>query len=429
MGAPPPPSPVSVRGGSAGIEARHDSMVVAARSFGHVATDAGGALIALHGYLLDPGLYTSALLDPAGAAAFEATFLDGLDGPDGLTFAAAAAAALDAELRAAALAYEGADKLDVAYNDNVGGLGPLLIEAPATLYDMIRQDRWSDAQQILTRDPGLVDNLVNDRTLGQVALVTGLLGLLYPDGRAVLTVLGPDTRSAATAAPRSLAQVMAGLALRDQGEDGEIDVKILTSADGRRHVIVDIPGTKSWGSPGSNSHITSLATNLRAIGGQPTSYERGVLDAMRAAGVRPDDQVMLVGHSEGGMVAVDTARDAVRSGSYDITHVVTAGSPIGLTAGALPKQVQLLAIENDDDIVPHLDGATNPDKVNITTVSVHHGDGTIGGDHSLDRSYVPGAADIDASGNTSIRDFLSSANGFLQPAHVDTQTYVITRAN
>lgn len=407
-------------------------MVAVARLFGHAATDAGGALISLHGYLLDPGIYTSALLDPAGAAAFEAALLDGLDGPDGLTFAAAAAAVLDGELRAAALAYEGADKIQTYYDDNLGGLVALPGSAITALLDMIRRGKWSDVQEIITRDPALVDNLVNAPELLlhlPAAETTALLGLFFPDGRAVVTSLGSDTRTAATTAPRSLAAVLGGLALRNHGKDGEIDVKILTAADGRRHVIVDIPGTKSWGTPGANSHITSLATNLRAIGGQTTSYERGVLEAMHAAGVRPDDQVMLVGHSEGGMVAVGAARDAVSSGAYNITHVVTAGSPIGLTAGALPKQVQLLAIENDDDYVPHLDGATNPDQVNITTVSVHHGDLTLGGDHSLDQSYVPGAADVDASGNTSIRDFLDSADGFLQPAQVQTHAYQITRAN
>ena len=33
-------------------------------------------------------------------------------------------------------------------------------------------------------------------------------------------------------------------------------------------------------------------------------------------------------------------RDAVASGEFDVTHVITAGSPIGLTVGPLPAAVQ-----------------------------------------------------------------------------------------
>ncbi len=77
--------------------------------------------------------------------------------------------------------------------------------------------------------------------------------------------------------------------------------------------------------------------------------------------------------------------------------MVTAGAPIGLTAGALPPGVQVLALENHNDVVPHLDGRTNPDRTNITTVTIDRDDGTIGTDHSVAQSYVPGAADVDAS--------------------------------
>ena len=71
----------------------------------------------------------------------------------------------------------------------------------------------------------------------------------------------------------------------------------------------------------------------------------------------PHTEVMLVGHSEGGIVAVDAARDAAASGRFRITHVVTAGSPVGDLAGELPTTVQLLALENTADVVPALDNA------------------------------------------------------------------------
>ena len=35
--------------------------------------------------------------------------------------------------------------------------------------------------------------------------------------------------------------------------------------------------------------------------------------------------------------------------------------PLGLTVGALPSRVQVLALESSKDVVPHLDGRANPD--------------------------------------------------------------------
>jgi pimeloyl-ACP methyl ester carboxylesterase len=213
------------------------------------------------------------------------------------------------------------------------------------------------------------------------------------------------------------------------GDDrhGEIDVRILTLPDGSRRVIVDITGTKSW-DPLPTRDVTSLTTDGRALVGDSTAFEQGVLAAMRRAGVRRGEDVMLVGHSEGGMVAVTTARDALAGGEFNITHVVAVGSPIGLTVGALPSRVQVLALENRKDVVPHLDGVANPDEPNVITASSRHGDGTIGGDHDLDESYLPLARDVEASSNRSLREFLASTHGYFQATKVETQTYQIKRA-
>ena len=89
----------------------------------------------------------------------------------------------------------------------------------------------------------------------------------------------------------------------------------MVEPDGRAGYIVDIPGTKSW-DPLPTGDITSLVTNLRAVTGKQTSYERGVLDAMKAAGVRPGDPVMMVGHSEGGLVAVNAAIRCAQDGLF-----------------------------------------------------------------------------------------------------------------
>jgi hypothetical protein len=262
--------------------------------------------------------------------------------------------------------------------------------------------------------------------LGLPAILEVTAGEL-PDGSGVVLATGVSRTGPSGLAPRRLTDVIADLGQRSADDrHGMIDVRILTMPDGARRAIVDITGTKSW-DPLPTSDITSLTTNGRALVGDRTAYEQGVLAAMHRAGVRPSDNVMLVGHSEGGMVAVNAARDAVASGEFNITHVVTAGAPIGLTVSALPSSVQVLALENARDVVPHLDGRANPDQPNVTTAISRHGDGTIVGDHSIDSAYLPVAADVQASQNQSIRDFLASAAGFFRARAVETRTFQISR--
>jgi pimeloyl-ACP methyl ester carboxylesterase len=164
------------------------------------------------------------------------------------------------------------------------------------------------------------------------------------------------------------------------------------------------------------------------MAGTPTSRIDGLTRALTLAGVRPGEPVMLVGHSQGGLIAVNAARDAVRGGEFNVTHVVTAGAPVGLIVGAVPSSVQVLALENSQDVVPHVDGVMNPDLPNVTTAAARSGDGTVGGDHRVDTAYVPLAAAVEASGDGSIRDFLTGADGFFRATAVETHTYQIQRS-
>lgn len=414
-----------VTGGSDGITAHLDELDALARRLGGTATDCLGASAALHGYLAHPALLASATLDPVGFAAFEGELLTALDGVGGLSWLGARSGLLDGEVRTAAATYRAVDTLGTGAHHALAGLRDLpgaLVAGGAALART--HDPLTAAQDVLTHDPALADDVVDG--LGLPVLI-GLAALAAPDGHGVARATGTDTGGAAGRPPRSLADLVRGLARRnDDPHHGAVDVRILSSADGTRRVVVDITGTKSW-DPAPTGDVTSLSTNARALVGRSGAYEQGVLAAMARAGVRPTDDVMLVGHSEGGAVAVTTARDAVRSGRFRVTHVVTAGSPVGRTAGQLPGSVRLLALENTRDVVPHLDGAANPDEPNVTTASSAHGDGTVLDDHSLDDGYVPVAHDVQASSSGSVRDFLGSADGYLRATSVTTHTFQIMR--
>ena len=371
------------------------------------------------------GIALSSFVDPIGDAGFEAELLGALDGWQGLSWAAAQCRGIDAELRLGAAAYEQVDRLGADLHDLLaGGLGAAPAFAHAAAVLARTGDPVRAAEAIVADDPELADLLVT--ALGIPGLLHAV-GAALPDGHGVVRDTGRDGVGVAGRPPRSLTGLLKDLARRNgDARHGEIDVRILTLPDGSRRAIVDITGTKSW-DPLPTSDVTSLTTNGRALVGESTAYEQGVLAAMRRAGVRKTDDVMLVGHSEGGMVAVTTARDAVASGQFNVTHVVTAGAPIALTVGSLPTGVQVLALENGRDVVPHLDGRANPDEPNITTVTSYHGDGTITGDHDIAGSYVPLARDVQASDNGSIRDFLGSARRYFQATTVETHTFQVQR--
>jgi pimeloyl-ACP methyl ester carboxylesterase len=188
---------------------------------------------------------------------------------------------------------------------------------------------------------------------------------------------------------------------------------------------VNITGTTDWGFANRhNSIVSNVGTNLRALGNEPTTYAAGVLLAMRASGIRQGEPVMLVGHSQGGLVAARLATDLAGSSEFTVTHVVTAGAPIGLID--VPSSVQVLSLENRSDVVPDLDGIGNPTRPNQLTVSVDRGGHGLGG-HGLETAYLPAAADVDACGDPSVTDWLAGASSFLGGTKVDTQVFQVTR--
>jgi hypothetical protein len=392
---------VSVAGGAGSISADCEDMHRAATLIGRLADQVLEQSVRLHVDLL-AGLDASALLDPDGAARAEAALALALDGPRGLSAVALRGEELQVTLRVAAQAYRDVDQLRPYW------LPPLKV---------LQGDRRSAIDLPL-------------RVL-EAHLTPRRLGEFYPDGHAVLTPMGVDDGAIASTPPRSLSDVITGLAHRNDGVAGEISVQILTGVDAEggayRKVIVDIPGTKDWHvADPHDPNVTNPGTNLRAMAGETTTYENGVIAALHSAGVTAADDVTLVGHSLGGTVAVNAARDLVHSG-YDVSHVITAGAPISQVLGTLPRSVQVLALENADDVVPHLDGAPNPDPSNVITATVHHPQDSVGDNHSLDKVYVPGAADVDAQDDPSLRRYLDGLSGQLSATSATTNTYVVTR--
>jgi hypothetical protein len=416
---------LTVAGGTAGIEATTEDLLLAARLVDRLGEEVRTALSS--GL---PSMWWFGPWDqftPFGAevtAVYHAILAPSAAGAS----AVARCQDLRTKLVAAAARYQHADDATAADVLAMGVLaGPGALTAGRSIVGGLMhlvgtRDLAGSLQQIVTGDPALVDAAM----VGSGALALDvLLAPVYPDGSPVVT----DTGAVAGAgAPRSVADLVTRLAARDAASTtgGAIDVTLVTGADGTRRAIVDIPGTKSW-DPAESTDVTSLATNARALVGEPTTYAAGVLLALRRAGVHADEPVLLAGHSQGGMVAVEVAAIAHRTGEFDVTHVLTAGSPIGRTVGALPASVEVLALENSTDVVPHLDAAANPDRRNVTTVGFRAGNGTILGDHALEPDYEDGARLVDISRAPSLRNFEDSIARFLQGGPAVTHTYTVSR--
>ncbi|MGH3680853.1 MAG: alpha/beta hydrolase [Natronosporangium sp.] len=158
------------------------------------------------------------------------------------------------------------------------------------------------------------------------------------------------------------------------------------------------------------------------MGGETTAYQQGVVEALRRAGAGPGDPVMLVGHSQGGVVAAQAAADLAGGGELNVTHVVTAGAPVGWVE--IPDGVQLLALENAHDVAPHLDAAPNQDRPNQVTVTFETQHGTIAANHSMDTAYLPAGAVLDDSTDPSVVAFRDGAGAFF-PTEGTTATATV----
>jgi hypothetical protein len=384
---------ISVRGGVGGISANTDDLRAAA-----VILDVAGRELSLLLKLLrqavsDSTLAASAVLDPDGASTIITALSHVTAGPGSLPDTAQRCSQLAQALRQSAQRYIEADTLHHALHPG-----------------------WFDIAMTILTPLGLGREV-------------RFLSVPYRDGRAVATPLGPDPVGDRIGPPRGIADLMSGLVRRGRGAAGEIDVRTLTTTDVHgvvtTRVIVDITGTTDWSLRPDNPVISDIASNMHAIDNDATAFGDGVVAALRAAGVSADTQIMMVGHSLGGLVALELANRLSSSSEFTVTHVVTAGAPIALMA--VPASVSVLALENRDDVVPKLDGKLNPDRTNEVTVQIDSPGHSLIGDHAIGDAYLPGARVVDASNDTSIRAFIAGASGFLTADDVATQRFVVSR--
>ncbi|MFI7589847.1 alpha/beta hydrolase [Spongisporangium articulatum] len=441
---PKPPVVVeNVTGGAASVRVEYAELERLALFSEDTAATFLAAVARGHAVLVDPNLLASAVLNPGGAARVEAVLLEALDGPHGLTLLAGELTAHAATIRLTSLKYQATDALEAESMRLLDGMlaatglgtAAFLLVNPLALLATggaayLGKDQLVDGMQwLVTEHPGVVDHLlrglpslISNTTGIQVSQLEAqrLLAAQYPDSPGYLADRSQDPAVPGTP-PGNVADLIRGLDYVNETKKqdmGQIAVQVLRGPDGQiKSVIVDVPGTddfnpKPWVTNDSGT-INDMPTNFHAMNGDTTSYEKMVEEALRRSGVpggKDGPPVMLVGHSQGGIVATAMAGHT----PYNVTHVVTAGSPVA--AISVPSDVQVLSLENNSDVVPHLDAVDNPDTANRTTVTFdvlgqEHRAGTA---HSMKESYIPGAEAVDASPSASVKTFKDGASPFLE---------------
>ncbi|WP_392543551.1 hypothetical protein [Oryzobacter telluris] len=224
-----------------------------------------------------------------------------------------------------------------------------------------------------------------------------------------------------------------GQSTEESAESGQLRVIKVPQADGSFAYVVQVPGTEDW-SPTRTGNPVDLTSNVTLMTGGDSVWRQTVIDAIREQ-VPPGSPVMLTGHSQGGITAASIASDPAVVRELNIQSVVTGGSPIGRFD--IDPSVSVLSVEHEQDPVPMLDGTSNPDAPNWTTVRRDLPDELAGGSadsppnpgnaHAT-KNYVTTGAMIDGSDDPSIEAWREqNAKFFTGSGPVEASRYDVVR--
>lgn len=277
---------------------------------------------------------------------------------------------------------------------------------------------WLASRQAGVRFPPRTDT----EAVGVVAAIGSFLGLFEETGRVTVT---ERPTAGCTPLPRGVGGLMRGNAAMNSSAQ-RVRVTELPSRDGGpSRWVVQISGTQDW-SPRAGSNPFDLTTDVVAMAQQGTAAKRGVAEALaraqsdaraRTGRDTSHDEVLLSGHSQGGILAASLASDPAFRQQHRVAAVVSYGAPINRFP--IPPQVPVLSVEHLQDSVPRLDGVTRTDARHWTTITRDlSGSGappSTGASHAAER-YIETADAIDrlpAEESASLDELRRATDGFL----------------
>jgi hypothetical protein len=164
------------------------------------------------------------------------------------------------------------------------------------------------------------------------------------------------------AAPNSIGAIAERVAATHVAEKPTVVIE--RYSDGERSFFVAyLPGMRSL-EVGAGIEPFDLAASVQQLADpEAAGSQAAVEEALRAAGVKPTDELVVAGYSQGGMVAGALASG---TGGFNVSAIVTLGAPIAQLE--LPADTAVMAIEHSNDVIPALSGAINPLTENWVTV-------------------------------------------------------------
>ncbi|MFI1147551.1 hypothetical protein [Streptomyces sp. NPDC020817] len=137
------------------------------------------------------------------------------------------------------------------------------------------------------------------------------------------------------------------------GTDGTLLVQQVEGPDGVQRYVVHLAGMSGV----SDKIPQDLLGAVHAVARPATPYSRAVSKALRRL-VPSGCELALVGHSLGGITAMNLAADRDFCGIHQVTHVVAIGSPIDGKRPADPR-TRVYSLVNEHDVVPSLEGRSS----------------------------------------------------------------------
>ena len=184
----------------------------------------------------------------------------------------------------------------------------------------------------------------------------GGISTMIPDGKPLLVEKAPCHN---TENPNSIAALTGRL----NNQDGRVRIERYETPTGRTAVVY-LPGTAEWNPVGSGKAFDLRSDVELASGKAITDSLDAVRHAIKQADLVPSEKLILVGYSQGGMIAAELTESGL-----PVAGLVTIGSPIA--DAIIPKDVPVISLEHSNDVVPAISGKTNPISENWVTATRH----------------------------------------------------------
>ena len=192
-------------------------------------------------------------------------------------------------------------------------------------------------------------------------------------------------------------------------DEEQIRIERYTAPGEEPRYVVYVAPTQTF-SPVAGEEPWDLTSNVAGVAGLPAGSIRAVEQAMADAGIAPDSEIVLVGFSQGGLVA-----DAVAaSGDWNTVGLETYADPGG--GIELPEGIRGVAVRHSDDFVVATGGPQVPTDRTIVERQAYPEGSEIPTDRAVPahqrRAYEETARLLDSARSPELRAELDTLDAF-----------------